>query len=106
MMGILDKFVALKMPPFVARHWKGGEVRADFPPFFFTLTFLLKQFLSLNVFLLVFPHNVETERKNEATKMSSSYMTLAYGTVLVFVQNELNQTTLLARNSRSKWRGR
>lgn len=44
------------------------------------------------------PHDVETERKNEATKMSSSYVTFAHGLVLVFVRNELNQTTLAAGN--------
>lgn len=43
-------------------------------------------------------HDVETERKNEATKMSFSYVAFTHGPVLVFVRNELNQTTVAAGN--------
>lgn len=52
------------------------------------------------------PHNVETERNNEATKPSSSYVTLACGIVLVFVQNELNQTALACQEFQMKMEGK
>lgn len=101
---IQERFVALKMPPFVAGRWKGGEVRADFLPFFFSFTSFLKKKKNYHLHIFVHvstplpTHDAETERKNKATKMSSSYVTFAHGLVLVFVQNELNQTTLAAGN--------
>lgn len=72
----------------------------SFPSFFLSPLSLKKKYhLRIIVHVSTLPptHDVETERKNEATKMSSSYVTFAHS-LLFFVRNELNRTTLAAGN--------